>query len=109
VLVTVFPWWDGPVTRQEAALQFAKASRLSFERWLWLHQAPPDRSPTSWAGKRFIGDAALVTVELLHSGASQYGWSRPEPATFAVRDNMYLPVMPDLKKAISWPINCPGD
>ena len=59
LLVTVFPWWDGPVTRQEVEQQFERASRMTFDRWLWLYHAPPDQSPTSWAGKRLIGDAEL--------------------------------------------------
>jgi Icc-related predicted phosphoesterase len=25
-------------------------------RWFWIHHAPPDRSPTSWAGSRYAGD-----------------------------------------------------
>jgi Icc-related predicted phosphoesterase len=58
-MVTVFPWWDGPVTRAQVALQLREASRKRFDRWLWLYHAPPDQSPTSWTGKRFIGDTAL--------------------------------------------------
>jgi len=58
-LITIFPWWDGDVTRQEVAEQFAAASRLEYENWIWIYHAPPDNSPTSWTGKRFIGDAEL--------------------------------------------------
>ncbi|MGR8999987.1 MAG: metallophosphoesterase family protein [Gammaproteobacteria bacterium] len=58
-LITIFPWWDGEVTKLEVSEQFEKASRLQYERWIWIYHAPPDNSPTSWAGKRFIGDIEL--------------------------------------------------
>jgi Icc-related predicted phosphoesterase len=28
--------------------------------WIWIHHAPPDRSPVSWAGRSFAGDKQLV-------------------------------------------------
>jgi Icc-related predicted phosphoesterase len=59
VLVTLFPWWDGDVTRREVAEQFEQTSRLAFRKWIWVYHAPPDNSPTSWTGKRFIGDTEL--------------------------------------------------
>jgi Icc-related predicted phosphoesterase len=58
-LFTIFPWWDGDVTREEVAGQFQQASRLERRRWIWVYHAPPDQSPTSWTGKRFIGDREL--------------------------------------------------
>ena len=58
-LITIFPWWDGDVTKTEVAEQFKLASQLEFGKWIWIYHAPPDNSPTSWAGKRFIGDTAL--------------------------------------------------
>jgi Icc-related predicted phosphoesterase len=58
-LFTVFPWWDGDVTKQEVASQFRQSSELKFNRWIWIYHAPPDQSPTSWIGKRFIGDIEL--------------------------------------------------
>lgn len=58
-LVTIVPWWDGDVTKQSVSEQFEEASRLEFEKWLWIYHAPPDQSPTSWVGKRFIGDVEL--------------------------------------------------
>ena len=59
MLVTIFPWWDGDVTRGEVAEQFERASQLVFKKWIWIYHAPPDNSPTSWTGKRFIGDTDL--------------------------------------------------
>jgi Icc-related predicted phosphoesterase len=60
-LVTVCPWWDGPVVRSELdALLAAHASRRNGRRWLWVHHAPPQDSPVSWTGRRSYGDEALV-------------------------------------------------
>ena len=58
-LFTVFPWWDGDLTKQEVSIQFEQASQLQFDKWIWIYHAPPDNSPTSWVGKRFIGDSEL--------------------------------------------------
>lgn len=58
-LITVFPWWDGDVTKQEVAEQIKQSSQLEYEKWIWIYHAPPDNSLTSWVGKRFIGDAEL--------------------------------------------------
>ncbi len=58
-LFTIFPWWDGDVTKQEVSEQFEQASKLQFDKWIWIYHAPPDNSLTSWVGKRFIGDSEL--------------------------------------------------
>jgi Icc-related predicted phosphoesterase len=59
-LFTICPWWDGPLTRDRIAAQLAAdaAKRTGF--WFWVHHAPPDKSPTSWAGERYQGDAPLL-------------------------------------------------
>lgn len=60
VLITICPWWDGPVSRSEVERLLAKdASRIK-GRWIWIHHSPPDKSPVSWAGKKFGGDEFLV-------------------------------------------------
>ena len=59
VLVTIFPWWDRDVTGRAVDEQFEQTSRLAFRKWIWVYHAPPDNSPTSWTGKRFIGDTEL--------------------------------------------------
>jgi Icc-related predicted phosphoesterase len=59
-LITICPWWDGPVSR--AALEQlleADAARPK-SRWVWLHHAPPDRYRVSWTGRHFAGDAFVV-------------------------------------------------
>ena len=60
VLVTVCPWWDGPVSRGEIEAQLAREATRPREKWVWIHHAPPDRSPVSWTGKKFGGDDALI-------------------------------------------------
>lgn len=60
VFVTVCPWWDGPRTRAvvDEALA-ADAAAVGDRLWIWAYHAPPDRSPTSWTGRRHYGDADL--------------------------------------------------
>lgn len=59
VLITICPWWDGPVSRAELEGLLAKDAGRAKKKWIWIHHAPPDQSPVSWAGKRFGGDEFL--------------------------------------------------
>jgi len=60
VLITVCPWWDGPLTCEVVDCQLADdAALVGVREWIWVYHAPPDASPTSWTGKRHYGDAAL--------------------------------------------------
>jgi Icc-related predicted phosphoesterase len=59
-LFTICPWWDGPVVRERIASQLAADASRRTGRWFWVHHAPPDQSPTSWAGNRYAGDAPLL-------------------------------------------------
>jgi Icc-related predicted phosphoesterase len=59
-LLTVCPWWDGPLVKQRIADQLRDAAAGRSPRWIWAHHAPPANSPTSWGGKRFFGDVELV-------------------------------------------------
>jgi len=59
-LITICAWWDGPVSRAEVESQLARDAARTKQRWIWIHHAPPDNSPVSWAGKRFGGDEFLV-------------------------------------------------
>ena len=58
-LFTICPWWDGPLTRDRVAAQLAADASKRSGLWVWVHHAPPDKSPTSWAGNRYLGDAPL--------------------------------------------------
>ena len=59
-LFTICPWWDGPITRDRIAAQLAADALRRTRPWVWVHHAPPDNSPTSWAGDRHLGDAPLL-------------------------------------------------
>jgi Icc-related predicted phosphoesterase len=60
VRVTVCPWWDGPRTRDRfAAMLAAEADAVGERLWVWVYHAPPDRSATSWTGRRYYGDRDL--------------------------------------------------
>jgi len=59
-LITICPWWDGPVSRAEVANQLARDAARAKSKWIWIHHAPPDQSPVSWTGKKFGGDEFLV-------------------------------------------------
>jgi len=58
-LFTACPWWDGPIVKAGIGAQLAEASDQRPERWIWIHHAPPAKSPTSWGGDRYFGDVEL--------------------------------------------------
>jgi Icc-related predicted phosphoesterase len=59
ILFTVCPWWDGPCNRAAVAALLARDAVKPRRRWVWVYHSPPSDSPTSWIGKRHIGDAEL--------------------------------------------------
>ncbi|HEY5170694.1 MAG TPA: metallophosphoesterase [Acidimicrobiia bacterium] len=60
VVISVCPWWDGPLTREVVGEALAAdASEIDGRLWIWVYHAPPDDSPTSWTGRRYYGDADL--------------------------------------------------
>jgi Icc-related predicted phosphoesterase len=60
MLVTICPWWDGPLTQEGIGRQLEQASKLATGPWLWVYHAPPPDSPVSWSGQRYYGDQALL-------------------------------------------------
>jgi Icc-related predicted phosphoesterase len=59
-LFTACPWWDGPAVRAAIGAQLAAAATERGTRnWIWIHHAPPAKSPTSWGGERYFGDVEL--------------------------------------------------
>jgi len=58
-LVTICPWWDGPVSRAEVESLLTRDAAKAKQRWIWIHHAPPENSPVSWTGKRYGGDEYL--------------------------------------------------
>jgi len=51
---------DGPVSRAELEKLLNQAATRVAGKWIWIHHAPPDRSPVSWTGSKFAGDKYLV-------------------------------------------------
>jgi Icc-related predicted phosphoesterase len=37
----------------------AAAAQRGTRNWIWIHNAPPAKSPTSWGGDRYFGDVEL--------------------------------------------------
>jgi len=58
-LVTVCPWWDGPLGRERLQAQLAADAARRPARWAWVYHWPPMDSPTCWTGRRHYGDADL--------------------------------------------------
>jgi len=59
-LITICPWWDGPVSRAELEALIARDALRQKSKWIWINHAPPDQSPVSWSGRKFAGDSFLV-------------------------------------------------
>lgn len=58
-LISICPWWDGPLGKEELEKQFEKDARKRTGKWLWIYHWPPLDSPTCWTGRRSYGDADL--------------------------------------------------
>ena len=58
-LVTICPWWDGPVGRAALETQLAADALCRPKRWIWVYHWPPMGSPTCWTGRRHYGDADI--------------------------------------------------
>ena len=58
-LISVCPWWDGPIAKQKLHAQLERDAGKPKQSWIWVYHAPPEGSPTAWTGKRSYGDASL--------------------------------------------------
>jgi Icc-related predicted phosphoesterase len=58
-LVTVCPWWDGPLGREAVVAQLSADAARRPARWLWVYHWPPVGSPTCWTGQKSYGDTDL--------------------------------------------------
>jgi Icc-related predicted phosphoesterase len=58
-LITVCPWWDGPLGRDSVVEQFDADAGRRPARWVWVYHWPPVGSPTSWTGNSYYGDPDL--------------------------------------------------
>lgn len=60
VLVTVAPWWDGPVGREALEAQLTADATRRPPTWIWVYHWPPHVSATCWTGSKHYGDADLT-------------------------------------------------
>ncbi len=58
-LITICPWWDGPVGRDAVGALLARDALRRPARWVWVYHWPPVGSPTCWTGRRHYGDEEL--------------------------------------------------
>ena len=58
-LITLCPWWDGPLGRDAVEAQLAADAVARPARWIWVYHWPPLGSPTCWTGRRHYGDSEL--------------------------------------------------
>lgn len=59
-LISVCPWWDGPLGRAAVEAQLAADAATRPAHWIWVYHWPPFGSPTCWTGKRHYGDRDVV-------------------------------------------------
>jgi Icc-related predicted phosphoesterase len=55
-MITICPWWDGPLGRTRVQSQIAGDAKCRPETWIWLYHWPPLGSPTCWTGRKDYGD-----------------------------------------------------
>lgn len=58
-LITVCPWWDGPIGREAVTAQLARDAARRPSKWVWVYHWPPLGSPTCWTGRGHYGDEVL--------------------------------------------------
>ena len=58
-LITICPWWDGPLGRADVVAQITADAARRPAKWVWVYHWPPLGSPTCWTGRRDYGDADL--------------------------------------------------
>ena len=109
ILFTICPWWDGPVTREAVAEQFARDAAKPKKSWIWVYHSPPEGSPTSRTRERSFGDKDLTGwIETFHPtscsrgistrrrstapAAGRTGWDRPGSSTRAGRSARRRPI-----------------
>jgi Icc-related predicted phosphoesterase len=58
-LITVCPWWDGPIGRDAVESMLSASGAGRPRQWIWVYHWPPLGSPTCWTGRRDYGDDEL--------------------------------------------------
>ncbi len=59
-MITICPWWDGPIGREAVEAQLVRDVARRPARWIWVYHWPPTGSPTSWTGTKHYGDPDLA-------------------------------------------------
>lgn len=60
-LLSVCPFWDGPIGRSRVDTFLEEQSALATGPWWWVYHWPPPDLPVSWIGTRSYGDDDLAT------------------------------------------------
>lgn len=55
IFISICPWWSGRNSQFDVIEQLERDAKRSTERWIWIHHAPPEQSPTSWDGRNCYG------------------------------------------------------
>jgi Icc-related predicted phosphoesterase len=71
--ITVLPWWDGPITKQQMIAILDRENQESKTNWLLIHHAPPNESPISRVRDSDQGDAYFR--ETLHRLKPDFAFS----------------------------------
>jgi len=58
-VITICPWWDGPIGRDALQARLAGIAAERPKQWIWMYHWPPLGSPTCWTGRRDYGDGEL--------------------------------------------------
>lgn len=58
-LFSICPWWDGRNTQYDVDEQLLRDAKHKAKKWVWIHHAPPEDSPTSWDGNMCFGEEEL--------------------------------------------------
>ena len=59
VRITICPWWDGPLTRDDVEAQLRGQAQNRPPWWVWVYHPPPSGSATAQGATREYGDADL--------------------------------------------------
>jgi Icc-related predicted phosphoesterase len=57
--ITICPWWDGPIGRENVQLQMESDRGRRAGSWIWVYHWPPSGTATCWTGRRDYGDTDL--------------------------------------------------
>jgi Icc-related predicted phosphoesterase len=59
-LITICPWWDGPIGRERVLSQLESDAVRRPASWIWIYHWPPSGTTTCWTGRRDYGDSDVL-------------------------------------------------